>query len=185
MPDGLLATILDLDVMLPCVGQGAIGIEIRAEDERIANDQLLSSEGYRNLIVAYRSGAPIRITDDATDIDGAENTKQAAWSAVRGEDGNVGQDPTRYGVDRGEGFQMAALLRRLARIEELRWIRLMYLFPDRHAEPVLESHHQREQAHRVELQIADQVVARAGVAREPQLLAQHAADLAQDFIHAG
>jgi hydroxymethylbilane synthase len=36
VPDGLLATILDVDVMLPCVGQGAIGIEIRAEDERIA-----------------------------------------------------------------------------------------------------------------------------------------------------
>ena len=36
VPDGLLATVLDVDVMLPCVGQGAIGIEIRAEDERIA-----------------------------------------------------------------------------------------------------------------------------------------------------
>jgi hydroxymethylbilane synthase len=36
VPNGLLATILDLDVMLPCVGQGAIGIEIRADDERIA-----------------------------------------------------------------------------------------------------------------------------------------------------
>jgi hydroxymethylbilane synthase len=36
VPDGLLATILDVDVMLPCVGQGAIGIEIRADDERIA-----------------------------------------------------------------------------------------------------------------------------------------------------
>jgi porphobilinogen deaminase len=36
VPDGLLATILDVDVMLPCVGQGAIGIEIRANDERIA-----------------------------------------------------------------------------------------------------------------------------------------------------
>jgi hydroxymethylbilane synthase len=36
VPDGLLATILDLDVMLPCVGQGAIGIETRADDERIA-----------------------------------------------------------------------------------------------------------------------------------------------------
>jgi hydroxymethylbilane synthase len=35
VPDGLLATVLDLDVMLPCVGQGAIGIEIRADDERI------------------------------------------------------------------------------------------------------------------------------------------------------
>jgi len=36
VPDGLLATVLDLETMLPCVGQGAIGIEIRAHDERIA-----------------------------------------------------------------------------------------------------------------------------------------------------
>jgi porphobilinogen deaminase len=36
VPDGLLATVLDVDVMLPCVGQGAIGIEIREGDERIA-----------------------------------------------------------------------------------------------------------------------------------------------------
>ena len=36
VPDGLLATVLDVEVMLPCVGQGAIGIEIRADDERIA-----------------------------------------------------------------------------------------------------------------------------------------------------
>jgi hydroxymethylbilane synthase len=35
VPDGLLATVLDLKVMLSCVGQGAIGIEIRADDERI------------------------------------------------------------------------------------------------------------------------------------------------------
>jgi hydroxymethylbilane synthase len=37
VPDGLLATVLDTEVMLPCVGQGAIGIEIRADDERIVN----------------------------------------------------------------------------------------------------------------------------------------------------
>jgi hydroxymethylbilane synthase len=36
VPDGLLATVLDVEVMLPCVGQGAIGIEIRADDERVA-----------------------------------------------------------------------------------------------------------------------------------------------------
>lgn len=36
VPDGLLATVLELDVMLPCVGQGAIGIEIRSDDERVA-----------------------------------------------------------------------------------------------------------------------------------------------------
>jgi hydroxymethylbilane synthase len=37
VPDGLLATILETDVMLPCVGQGAIGIEVRANDERIGS----------------------------------------------------------------------------------------------------------------------------------------------------
>ena len=36
VPDGLLATVLDLDVMLPCVGQGAIGVEIRSDDQRIS-----------------------------------------------------------------------------------------------------------------------------------------------------
>ena len=36
VPDGLLATILDTKVMLPCVGQGAVGIEIREDDERVA-----------------------------------------------------------------------------------------------------------------------------------------------------
>jgi len=36
VPAGMLATVLDLEVMLPCVGQGAIGIEIRDNDERIA-----------------------------------------------------------------------------------------------------------------------------------------------------
>jgi len=36
VPEGLLATIIDTEVMLPCVGQGAVGIEVREQDERIA-----------------------------------------------------------------------------------------------------------------------------------------------------
>jgi len=36
VPAGLLATVLELEEILPCVGQGAIGIETRADDERIA-----------------------------------------------------------------------------------------------------------------------------------------------------
>lgn len=35
VPAGMLATVLMLEEMLPCVGQGAIGIECRANDERI------------------------------------------------------------------------------------------------------------------------------------------------------
>lgn len=44
-----------------------------------ANDQILSSSGYRPVIVAYKNGAPVRLQDVATIIDGAENTRQAAW----------------------------------------------------------------------------------------------------------
>jgi hydroxymethylbilane synthase len=36
VPAGLLATVLSVEEMLPCVGQGAIGIEIRQDDPRIA-----------------------------------------------------------------------------------------------------------------------------------------------------
>ncbi|MCU1332496.1 MAG: mdtB [Candidatus Angelobacter sp.] len=43
------------------------------------NDQLLSSNEYKNVIIAYRNGAPVRLRDVATVIDGAENVKQAAW----------------------------------------------------------------------------------------------------------
>jgi multidrug efflux pump len=44
-----------------------------------ANDQLLSGDEYRSIVVAYRNGAPVRLTDVATIIDGIENTYQAAW----------------------------------------------------------------------------------------------------------
>ncbi|HLK32268.1 MAG TPA: MdtB/MuxB family multidrug efflux RND transporter permease subunit [Terriglobales bacterium] len=44
-----------------------------------ANDQLLSSADYRPIIVAYRNGAPVRVSDVATVVDGAENANQAAW----------------------------------------------------------------------------------------------------------
>ena len=44
-----------------------------------ANDQLLTSREYRPLIVAYRNGAPVHLSDVADVIDDAENVKQAAW----------------------------------------------------------------------------------------------------------
>lgn len=44
-----------------------------------ANDQLLTSESYRPLVIAYKNGAPIRLSDVATVVDGAENVRQAAW----------------------------------------------------------------------------------------------------------
>jgi multidrug efflux pump len=44
-----------------------------------ANDQLLTSADYKPLIVAYKNGAPVHLSDVANVIDGAENAKQAAW----------------------------------------------------------------------------------------------------------
>jgi multidrug efflux pump len=44
-----------------------------------ANDQLFASADYRDIIVATRNGAPVRLRDVATIIDGAENARQAAW----------------------------------------------------------------------------------------------------------
>src|SRR5690349_3501467 len=38
-----------------------------------ANDQLVSSDSYRPLIIAYRNGGPVRLTDVATVVDGVEN----------------------------------------------------------------------------------------------------------------
>ncbi len=44
-----------------------------------ANDQLLSSAEYRPIIIAYRNGSPVRLSDVAEVVDAAENDRQAAW----------------------------------------------------------------------------------------------------------
>ena len=44
-----------------------------------ANDQLKSADDYRSLIIAYKNGAPVRLSDVATVVDGAENNKLGAW----------------------------------------------------------------------------------------------------------
>jgi multidrug efflux pump len=45
-----------------------------------SNDQLVSSADYKNVVVAYRNGAPVMLTDVARVVDGVENNKLAAWS---------------------------------------------------------------------------------------------------------
>ncbi|MGA8706098.1 MAG: efflux RND transporter permease subunit [Steroidobacteraceae bacterium] len=44
-----------------------------------ANDQLITSADYRKVVVAYRNGAPVMLTDVANIVDGIENSSQAAW----------------------------------------------------------------------------------------------------------
>ena len=47
-----------------------------------SNDQLVTASDYRNLIVAYRNGAPVRMTDVARVVDSAENTQLGAWAGL-------------------------------------------------------------------------------------------------------
>ncbi|HTJ63694.1 MAG TPA: MdtB/MuxB family multidrug efflux RND transporter permease subunit [Alphaproteobacteria bacterium] len=44
-----------------------------------SNDQLQSADEYKKIIVAYKNGAPVRLSDVAELVDGAENTKLGAW----------------------------------------------------------------------------------------------------------
>ncbi len=44
-----------------------------------ANDQLKSAAEYSDIVIAYKNGAPVRLIDVADIIDGAENTRLAAW----------------------------------------------------------------------------------------------------------
>jgi multidrug efflux pump len=47
-----------------------------------ANDQLQSPDAYRNIVLAYRNGAPVRLSDVAQVIESAESTKLGAWSGT-------------------------------------------------------------------------------------------------------
>ncbi|SEB68024.1 multidrug efflux RND transporter permease subunit [Terriglobus roseus] len=58
-----------------------------------ANDQLLSAADYNSVIVAYRNGSPVRMSDVATAVDGAENSFQAAWMGRRDENGETYTKP--------------------------------------------------------------------------------------------
>jgi multidrug efflux pump len=44
-----------------------------------ANDQITAVQTYRDIVVAFRNGAPVKISDVADVIDGLENSKVGAW----------------------------------------------------------------------------------------------------------
>ncbi|MEQ1742093.1 MAG: efflux RND transporter permease subunit, partial [Candidatus Nitrotoga sp.] len=85
-PKALAANGLNLDDIRIAIGNANVNIAKGSFDGPArastldANDQLKSAEEYRNLIVAWRNGAPIRLSDIADTIDGAENTHLAAWA---------------------------------------------------------------------------------------------------------
>jgi multidrug efflux pump len=48
-----------------------------------ANDQMLSIDDYRNLVIAWRNNAAVRVCDVADVVDDAENVRLAAWADVQ------------------------------------------------------------------------------------------------------
>jgi multidrug efflux pump len=48
-----------------------------------ANDQLVTVPDYKNLIVAYRNGAPVRLENVARVVDSAENVRLGAWANMK------------------------------------------------------------------------------------------------------
>jgi multidrug efflux pump len=45
-----------------------------------ANDQLQSAADYASIVIAYKNGAPVHLSDVATVIQGAENDKLSSWA---------------------------------------------------------------------------------------------------------
>ncbi|SFU86362.1 efflux RND transporter permease subunit [Pseudoduganella namucuonensis] len=48
-----------------------------------ANDQLVTADDYKNLIVTYKNEAPVRLSDVARVVDSAENVRLGAWSGLK------------------------------------------------------------------------------------------------------
>jgi len=51
-----------------------------------ANDQLLSADDYRSLVVAYRGGAPVRVMDVADVVDGFARPQRVVAAPAGGAD---------------------------------------------------------------------------------------------------
>ncbi|GAC1606954.1 MAG: MdtB/MuxB family multidrug efflux RND transporter permease subunit [Ramlibacter sp.] len=56
-----------------------------------SNDQLLTIDDYKNLVVSYKNGAPIRMVDVAQVVNSAENTQLGAWAGSKAGEGGAGK----------------------------------------------------------------------------------------------
>ncbi|MBC7794586.1 MAG: multidrug efflux RND transporter permease subunit [Clostridia bacterium] len=73
--DDLRTTVANANVNIP---KGTIDGPARAYTIN-ANDQLPNAAAYGDLVVAYKNGAPVRLSDVTEIVEGAENVKLAAW----------------------------------------------------------------------------------------------------------
>jgi len=73
--DDLRTTLTNINVNIP---KGAFDGPSRSYTI-FANDQLPNAKAFADQVIAYRNGAPVRLGDVASTIDGAENDELAAW----------------------------------------------------------------------------------------------------------
>ncbi|HEV7832857.1 MAG TPA: efflux RND transporter permease subunit [Caballeronia sp.] len=84
-PDKLAARGLTLEDVRSIVGVQTVNApkgSLNGPDRSVvfnATDQLTTVDGYRDLVVAYKNGAPVRVQDLGTVVSAAEDTQQAAW----------------------------------------------------------------------------------------------------------
>ena len=112
VPDGLLATVLEPEIMLPCVGQAAIGVEVRERDERIAAIcERLNHHDTQQCVTAERAFLHA--------MGGGCQSPVAAYAEVSGERlwlraVSFRQEPSRRGEAKGDLREPVALGERLA-----------------------------------------------------------------------
>jgi HAE1 family hydrophobic/amphiphilic exporter-1 len=84
-PDKLAAHSIGLDELATAIAGSNVSLPtgtIYGEDKTfvvLANGQLMRASAYGPMIVAYRNGNPVRLSEVAHVYDGIENDKQAAW----------------------------------------------------------------------------------------------------------
>ena len=85
-PSALAGTGLSLEEVRQVLVQANVNqpkgnIDGPRQDYTLAtNDQFLKAASFKSLILAYRNGAPIRLSDVGDVIDGVENTQLAGWA---------------------------------------------------------------------------------------------------------
>ncbi|BBP98148.1 acriflavine resistance protein B [Burkholderia sp. SFA1] len=84
-PDKLTARGLTLEDVRSIVGVQTVNApkgSLNGPDRSVvfnATDQITNADDYRNLVVAYKNGAPVRVQDLGAVVDAPEDTQQAAW----------------------------------------------------------------------------------------------------------
>jgi len=84
-PTQLLAYGINIDDVRTALAQTSVNQALgnfdgpRQSYEINANDQLLASKDYDTVVVAYRNGAPVLLSEVAKVVDEVENNKLAAW----------------------------------------------------------------------------------------------------------